>query len=162
MEVFRITKAKYANQLYASGLEGRWNEKGEEVIYAAESRSLACLENLVHKSGLGGTITYRTMIIYIPDTLEIQQVSLKDLPEGWNEISLNRECQRLGSSWYGARNAPVLRVPSAVIPTEHNYVINTRHPDFKHIRLIESVPFFFDKRLYSALSMAGNKPGDDA
>lgn len=158
MEVFRITKAKYAHQLYASGVAGRWNEKGEEVIYAAGSRSLACLENLVHKSGLGGSITYRTMIIYIPDTIAIQQISLPDLPEGWNEISLNKVCQQLGSAWYTAQETPVLKVPSAVIPTEFNYVLNTRHPDFKQIRLIEAVPFFFDKRLYEALGAAGSKP----
>lgn len=158
MEVFRITKAKYTGQLYASGLEGRWNQKGEEVIYAAHSRSLACLENLVHKSGLGGSVTYRTMVIYIPDELPIQQINLKELPEGWNEISLNKVCQQLGSRWYAAKDAAVLKVPSAVIPTESNYVINTRHPHFSQIKLIESVPFFFDRRLFNALSIGGGIP----
>lgn len=157
MEVFRITKAKYAGQLYASGLEGRWNKKGEEVIYAAHSRSLACLENLVHKSGLGSSVTYRTMVIYIPDELPIHQVSLQELPQGWNEISLNKTCQQLGSRWYAAKDAAVLRVPSAVIPTEFNYVINTRHSNFSQIKLIEAVPFFFDKRLFDALGLSGGK-----
>lgn len=157
MEVFRITKAKYADQLYASGLEGRWNQKGEEVIYAAHNRSLACLENLVHKSGLGGSVTYRTMVIYIPDELPIQQIILQQLPEGWNEVSLNNVCQQLGSGWYVAKDAAVLKVPSAVIPTEFNYVINTRHPHFNQIKLIESVPFFFDRRLFDALGIDGGK-----
>jgi RES domain-containing protein len=157
MEVFRITKAKYAGQLYASGVEGRWNNKGEEVIYAAHSRSLACLENLVHKSGLGSSITYRTMVIYIPDELLIQQISLQELPEGWNEISLNKVCQQLGSRWFTAKDAPVLKVPSAVIPTEFNYVINSRHPHFSQIKLIESVPFFFDRRLLDALGIGGGE-----
>ena len=32
---------------------GRWNEKGVAVVYAAESRSLACLETLVHLAAGG-------------------------------------------------------------------------------------------------------------
>lgn len=146
MEVFRITKEKYANTLFAPGVPGRWNKKGEEVIYTASSRSLACLENLIHKSGRGGTVTYKTMVIYIPDTLEIQQVNFKDLPVHWNQVSLCRECQHIGSNWYASRDYPVLKVPSAVIPDEYNYVLNSMHPDFKKILLIETLPFSFDKR----------------
>ena len=29
MEVFRVTQAKYATSLYASGWEGRWNQEGQ-------------------------------------------------------------------------------------------------------------------------------------
>ena len=40
-----------ADDLSGKGAEitgGRWNEKGMAVVYAADSRSLACLETLVH------------------------------------------------------------------------------------------------------------------
>lgn len=147
MEVFRITKEKYTNTLYAPAVPGRWNEKGEEVIYTASSRSLACLENLVHKSGRGGTTTYRTMVIEIPDTLAIQEVNLNDLTEDWNQIPLCKECQEIGSDWYASKNTPVLKVPSAVIPDEYNYVLNARHSDFKKILLKRILPFSFDRRL---------------
>ena len=147
MEVFRITKKKYADKFFAPGVAGRWNEKGEEVIYAASSRSLACLENMVHKSGRGGTLSYRTMVINIPDTLAIEQVSLKDLPENWNQVSLCEHCQQTGSQWYATKKAAVLKVPSAVIPDEFNFVLNVGHAEFKQIKLVDSLPFMFDKRL---------------
>ena len=75
---------------------------GEEVIYAASSRSLACLENMVHKSGRGSALTYRTMVIYIPNNLATEQLNLQDLPEKWNGNSLCSECRQLGSEWYQA------------------------------------------------------------
>lgn len=149
MEVFRITKKKYADKLFAPGVAGRWNEKGEEVIYSASSRSLACLENMVHKSGRGGTVTYRTMVIYIPDTLAIEQLNIQDLPDNWNQNPLCRECQQKGSEWYNSKRTSVLKVPSAVIPNEFNYVINVWHPEFKQIKLVDSLPFIFDRRLFN-------------
>lgn len=148
MEVFRITKKKYADKLFAPGVAGRWNEKGEEVIYTASSRSLACLENMVHKSGRGGTLTYRTMVIYIPDTLAIEQVNLQDLPDNWNQIQLCKECQQKGSEWYNSKKTAVLKVPSAVIPDEFNFVLNSWHPEFRQIKLVDSLPFIFDRRLF--------------
>lgn len=148
MEVFRITKAKFADQLYAPGMEGRWNQRGEEVIYTASSRSLACLENLAHKGGRGGIETFRTMVIYVPERLAIQHINLRNLQTGWNQITLHKQCQQIGSDWYVAKDTPVLKVPSAVIPDEFNYVLNARHPEFKEIKLIAVLPFAFDKRLW--------------
>ena len=75
---------------------------GEEVIFAASSCSLACLENMVHKSGRGSALTYRTMVIYIPDNLATEQLNLQDLPEQWNQTSLCSECRQLVSNWYQA------------------------------------------------------------
>jgi RES domain-containing protein len=43
--------------------------------------------------------------------------------------------------------SPVLRVPSAVVPLEHNYLLNPRHPQFGSIRRGEPMPFPIDLRL---------------
>lgn len=145
MEVFRITKEKYAHQFFAPGVPGRWNKKGEEVIYTASSRSLACLENMVH--GSGGKATYRTMVIHVPDALAVEEIRSKDLPDQWNLISLSPICQEIGSAWYHLKKAAVLKVPSSVIPEEFNFVLNSRHPEFNEIKLVDIVPFFFDKRI---------------
>jgi hypothetical protein len=45
-------------------------------------------------------------------------------------------CQPLGAAWYQRQTAAVLRVPSSIIAHEHNYVLNTRHPDFAQIRIV--------------------------
>jgi RES domain-containing protein len=148
MHIYRITKKKYSNELISSGLSNRWNEEGEEVIYAAQTRSLACLENLVHRSGIMRVETYCAVIINVPDHLLMEEINLEDLPEGWN-LAQNKTCHELGSSWYSSNNSAILKVPSAVIPEEFNYVLNMRHSDFKKIKGIKTVPFYFDKRLFS-------------
>jgi RES domain-containing protein len=38
-------------------------------------------------------------------------------------------------------------VPSVVVPSESNFVLNPAHPDFAHIRIGPAVPFPFDVRL---------------
>lgn len=147
MELFRITKTEFAQQLFAPGIPGRWNRSGEEVIYTASSRSLACLENLVHRRSTMGTSSFRTMVIYAPDNSPIQYINLQDLPGDWNQLPVCDACQRLGSEWYQSEKSLMLRVPSAVIPDEFNLVLNTRHPDFNKIKIVDILPFYFDKRL---------------
>lgn len=53
MDIFSITHRKWADKLEASGYAARWNSNGLLLIYAAQSASLACLENLVHRNGFG-------------------------------------------------------------------------------------------------------------
>ena len=147
MELFRITKAEFAQELFAPGFPGRWNRSGEEVIYAVSSRSLACLENLVYRRTTVGTSSFRTMVIYAPDNSTVEHINLQDLPDEWNQLSINEACQSLGSAWYQSEKSLALRVPSAVIPDEFNWVINTRHAEFDKVKVIDVLPFYFNKRL---------------
>lgn len=147
MEVFRIALSKFANELRATGLENRWNYKGQKVIYAAASRSLACLECLVHSSGETLLRCFSVMVIHVPDDLYVENIDISKLPEDWNVRSRPAECQKTGAEWVASQRAPLLRVPSAVVRNEYNYVINVSHPSFLKIRLIASEPFLFDKRL---------------
>ena len=147
MELFRITLSVYAKKLHAPGFPGRWNGKGEEVIYASSTRSLACLENMVHRKGRGDNLTYSTLMIYAPDTSSITHVNLSDLPADWNQGSDVIGCQSIASEWYSKKKSLLLRVPSAVVPDEYNLVIHTRHPEFSEVSLIKELPFSFDKRL---------------
>lgn len=147
MELFRISLAVYADKLYAPGFPGRWNLEGEEVIYASSSRSLACLENMVHRKGRGDNLKYSTMVIYAPDTSSVTQVNLSDLPTDWNQGSDFSYSQSIGSQWFSKKKTLLLRVPSAVVPDEYNYVIHTRHPEYSEVSLIRVLPFSFDRRL---------------
>jgi len=147
MELFRITLTVNADKLYAPGFPGRWNLEGEEVIYTSSSRSLACLENMVHRKGHGNNSKYSTMVIYAPDTSSVTQVNLSDLPPDWNQGSDLGVCQSIGSEWFRKKESLLLRVPSAVVPDEYNFVIHTRHPEFSEVSTINVLPFSFDKPL---------------
>jgi RES domain-containing protein len=45
-----------------------------------------------------------------------------------------------------ARSA-ILELPSAIIPGETNFLLNTNHPDFKSITFGKTEVFAFDPRL---------------
>ena len=147
MEIYRICLAKYASELVASGNPGRWNLRGQLVIYAAGSRALACLENVVHRSGEGLNDLFKVVVIGFPDDLAGEEFALADLPAGWQSPAHYARCQPLGAAWYARRAAAVLRVPSSVIAHEFNYVFNTQHPDFARVRLVARENFAFDPRI---------------
>jgi len=149
VEVYRICLAKYAGELFASGVRGRWNIKGSFVIYTAGSRALACLENVVHRSGEGLTDNFRTLVIELPDDLYIENISATELPADWQKIRKYPITQAIGDDWYKRGASAVLRVPSSIIPEEFNYILNTRHSDFPKIRIKSTEEFFFDPRIKS-------------
>lgn len=147
MDVYRITKTRYADSLIASGGAARWSDRGRFVIYTASSRALACLENIVHRSGEGLQDDFRVMLIHVPDQLSIEIISLGQLPTHWSAPESYPICQALGHDWLSRAASAVLRVPSAIIPNESNYLLNPQHPDFGQIHLLGHESFLFDSRL---------------
>lgn len=147
MLVYRICLAKYADDLFASGYRARWNFKDQFVIYTASSRALACLENVVHRSGEGLHDQFRVLVIDIPDDLLIEEISPGQLPPDWELASRYAACQPLGDAWYRRRSSAVLRVPSSIVPQEHNYILHSRHPDFKRMHITGREDFRFDSRI---------------
>lgn len=149
MIVFRITIIKYADRISASGISARWNKAGQKVIYTSESRSLACLENIVHRSTEKLEGLFRILVIEIPHDLKIEIKEEKDLPKGWNKYDQYHICQAIGSKWFSSGETAILQVPSALVLQEKNYIINTLHPDFRSIRFIGTEEFTFDSRFVS-------------
>ena len=145
--VYRISMAHRAGSLSASGFPGRWNSKGKYVIYTAGSRALACLENVVHRSGEGLAANFKVMTIHIPDGIKINEVSVADLPEDWHKVQHYTFTQRLGDQWIEKSETAVLKIPSAIIPHETNYLLNPHHPDFKKIKIKSVGDFIFDPRI---------------
>ena len=150
MEVFRISKTNYAYQLTSSGIANRWNREGQRVIYAGSSRSLATLELIAHKTSIQPTIPYKVMVISIADDPDlVRQVNTRNLPTNWQSETTEQDAtQRIGSAWYIQKESLLLKVPSAIIPYEYNYVINTGHPDFiSKVQLVRTEDYSWDKRL---------------
>ena len=147
MQVFRIALAKYASGLNASGRAARWNPNDIEVIYTAGSRSLACLENVVHRNQAGLNHLFKVMTIVVPDDLCILTIEQKNLPVNWSDFSQMPITQKLGENWIREKKSAILKVPSSIINAEFNYLINPLHDDFKSIKLLKSETFVFDKRI---------------
>ena len=149
MEVYRITHRKWSGKLTASGFPARWNSAGIFMIYTAGSRSLACLESVVHRGSSDFVIPFILMEISIPEELEVLQISISVLPGGWNKSGDTdyRKCQPFGDQWISESMSAILKVPSAIIPKESNYLINPNHPDFLKTSIKSEEPFIFDDRI---------------
>ena len=147
MEIYRIVKKEYSDTLFVSGHTNRWNYQGEKVVYTAASRSLACLENVVHSSGESLLDTFMIMVIHLPDELAIEVVHRTALPDDWFARARHPACQQLGSDWYKARSSCLLKVPSAIVHQEYNFVLNAEHKDYQQIKIIDRRPFAFDPRI---------------
>ena len=88
----------------------------------------------------------RVMVIDVPDEWPIVTVALETLPPDWFDFHQYGTCQRLGGEWLQSSQSAVLQVPSAIIPSEWNYLLNPAHPDFPQIQLLRTEPFVFDPR----------------
>lgn len=125
---------------------GRWNTKGVPLVYLASSLALAALELLVH-------IDYRRALeahVALPATFDEQlalHVRREDLPTDWTKAEQILHTQALGDVWARSRTSVILAVPSAVVPSELNYLLNPQHPDAKKVQVGPSEPFHFDPRL---------------
>ena len=150
MEVFRICKEEHSRILTSSGVANRWNLRGQNVMYTGSSRSLATLELVVHRSAIVPSYIYKVLVISIADDDRlITQIHLADLPRNWRTLSSYSTLQEIGANWYITQRTLVLKVPSAIIPFEFNYIINAEHPDFNNqIQLVRTEDYFWDNRLF--------------
>jgi RES domain-containing protein len=151
MELFRISMEAYAKGLSASGSANRWNKSGEFVLYAGSSRSLASLELVVHRAAIRPLGNYKVMVISVADEDKlVRQVHLDELPASWRTAAAYPDLQKLGSNWYRNKETLLLKVPSAVIIREYNYLINIGHPAFvEKVSLVRNEDYFWDERLLS-------------
>ena len=146
MEVFRIHSPAY-HALDGSGAalhEARWNPPGSPVVYAALHYEGAILEQLVH-AGIGRLPRNRVVSrIEVPETTASEE--LEGLDDGiWHDEARTRE---MGAAWLESRTNVALLVPSAVArPVGLNVLVNPSHPDFEHVRVVETIEMRWDPRL---------------
>jgi RES domain-containing protein len=127
---------------------GRWNRKGVPVIYSSGSVSLAAMEVLVHLAPADLPEDLRLVTLKIPDNIDTMEAQESELPKEWRSYPSPVTVVWIGTEWLQRKESLLLRVPSAVIPQESNFLINPLHQEFSRIEIINNVPFGFDKRLF--------------
>ena len=153
MICYRITRIKYADQpLSGEGARrfgGRWNSPGTAVVYAAQSKELAILELLVHWNHYA-LIPEMVLTAYeISDSLTFSKPEF--LPTGWDDpMFYHPQTQKFGDKFVKDHKTLCAIVPSVIVPTSHNIIINPGHPDAEGITIKQS-PFQFDPRLTTGL-----------
>jgi len=150
MFVYRITQTEErARDLSGTGAflyGGRWNSAGTYMLYTSVNSSLAYLETLVHFSELNSPPGLYFAQIEVDETI-INQVPDWDYPEFW-QLPDNIETQVLGDSWMRASKYLGFEVKSAINPSEFNFLLNPRFPDFETlVKIISISPLQIDTRL---------------
>ena len=151
MLAFRLCRRPFArNPLDGRGglfASGRWHTPRRLVCYASESLALASLEVLVH---CDPDLVPRDLVaieVDIPASVVVEELDPRRLPRAWRRYPAPRALQRLGNTWLDRAAACVLRVPSAIVPSESNFLINPVHPDIRRLHVVRKSPFRFDPRL---------------
>ncbi len=148
MQVYRLVRREFALNLDGKGASlfgGKWNSAGLPVIYTALHRSLAVLEYRVNNP-----LPVRDLLMV---TLEVpdhsaQSVFADQLLVDWVKYSFDSPCVRIGEQWLSSHETLLLKVPSAVVPQEHNILINPQHPFIKEVKMLDALPFLIDTRMY--------------
>ncbi len=147
--VWRMLTARFAKTAFSGEgarlYGGRWNRKGVPMIYTAGSQSLAVLEMLVQDEPLRAR--YVMIPATLPKNLKIDRVGIGQLPADWRTAEAREQLQGIGTTWAASGSSSVLAVPSAVIPSETNYLLNPLHPAFARIEIGDAELFITDPRL---------------
>ena len=147
--VWRLVTARFASSAFSGEgarlYGGRWNVKGVPAVYAASSLALAMLEMLVQDEPLRAR--YVMIRARIPSSVRIERIKSGQLPSDWRDLAAREQLQAIGSDWARRMSSAVLAVPSAVVPTETNYLLNPLHRDFAKIRIGPPEDFLTDLRL---------------
>ncbi len=148
LTVWRLVAPRHALEAFSGEgarlYGGRWNRKGEAVVYAAATRSLAVLEMLVQADPLP---LYLAIPVTLPKGTGLTVLEEKDLPPDWRSLPPPESTRDMGGAWFGACATCALQVPSAVMPAEYNLVLNPAHPDFAKLRIGAVEELNMDPRL---------------
>ena len=148
LTTWRLTRPQYvATALSGEGsarYPGRWNVRGRRVAYVSEHLSLATLEVLAHAETVDTLNQYVALRVSLPaDSVTTARV----LPDNWQQNPPSAATRELGETWFRAGETLLFKVPSVLIPNEHNYLLNPAHEAFQHVEVAEAVPLPFDARI---------------
>jgi RES domain-containing protein len=147
---WRIFKPRHAATAFtgegARLFGGRWNNKGVAVVYTSQSLALAALEMLVHLHADLVLARYQVAAVTF-DSEIVLPLDPGQLPRNWRADPPPARLRRIGDQWVAGGASAVLRVPSAVIDTEFNFLLNPAHPDFAKLIIGKPQNFKFDRRL---------------
>ncbi len=146
------TKLYEADDLSGAGAKttgGRWNAVGDPIIYASQTRSLACLETIVHLNAGALPLNRYLVKVTIPDSIwsAARTEIVATLPVGWDADPAGRASLQFSTAWLRSAASALLLVPSVFVPEEYNVLINPLHASSKAITAVKTRKWLYDPRL---------------
>jgi RES domain-containing protein len=153
IRVYRIAREPYSKTpLDGEGsflFGGRWSSPGTRLAYTAEHVSLAMIEYFVHIDANDPPKDLVVVAADIPDNVSRMVLSPHELPSNWREVPGPPVLAAIGDSFAAQRNSAILVLPSAVAPSESNWLINPLHSEFAEIKMRPPEPFQYDARFFA-------------
>jgi RES domain-containing protein len=150
IEAWRLLKRRFVEHAFdgegARLYGGRWNSPGVPVIYCSATASLALLEVFANVQSAELAQAY-VLISCSFDASLVESIDSRDLPRDWRRSPGSTDLQAIGDEWIRSARSVVLKVPSAIIEHESNYLINPGHRDFRRVKRHTPERFTFDLRL---------------
>ena len=149
MIVYRIERTRYANDLTGEGARlngGRWNHKLTACIYTSASRALAILEYTVNVNIDDIPRALSISAINIPQK-SILELSIADLPGDWRAAPAPTSAKDFGTQLLRKAEFAAIKIPSAVIPEEYNFLLNPAHRDSADFSIVNVRDFINDVRI---------------
>jgi RES domain-containing protein len=166
MIVYRLSAGKFKNDLSGKGAElagGRWNSKGVAMLYTSSSIALCLCELAVHLPFGIVPKDYYLLTIEFPDNLSIVEIKSEKapptgrggggpggggLPKDWRSVPHAQSTQNIGDKFIAEGKSLVLKVPSAIVPADFNFLFNPAHKDFSKVKIMSAELFEFDSRIF--------------
>jgi RES domain-containing protein len=126
----------------------RWTPKGLPAIFASATLSLAALERFVNTDSDLEPADLVAISVDIATSIAIESVGVADLPADWRTYPAPLALATIGERWLRESRSSVLSVPSVIIPTELNFILNPAHGDFRKVGINPPEPFSFDPRMW--------------
>jgi RES domain-containing protein len=146
----RIVKTRHARTAFSGEgariAGGRWNRPGDAVVYVSASLALAAIETFVHLGADAVDLRFVHFRIDIPDDVAIERC--RRPPARWRAEPPEDSSMRYGSAWLRRGSTAALEVPSVLVPSEKNYLLNPNHRDFARLHVNRPAPFVFDPRMW--------------
>lgn len=143
----------------AKATGGRWNRKGNAVLYTAPSISLACLETVVHLGAMGLPLNRYLVEITVPSVHWAARTKwpapLPSALVGWDALPAGKVSLDYGDDWLASGAALLAEVPSVIVPEEFNVLVNPAHPDAASITARKVRKWTYDARLAASASAVG-------
>jgi RES domain-containing protein len=154
LSLWRVSKRKYADTAFsgegARRVGGRWNSRGQGMVYTSGTLSLAALEVFVHMEVEDVATMLAWIRVGVPIEVKIEYLEVAQLPPDWRSIPAPAVLATMGDRWFRLGSTAILAVPSVVIPIEYNYLINPSHPDFIKLMVESPQAFELDPRLWKS------------
>lgn len=149
MDVYRITRSKYAKDLSGEGARlhgGRWNHPLTSCLYTSESRALAILEFAVNID-LDAIPRALCLVCYSFDINAMHVVDAVSLPGNWREFPAPISTRSFGTRLLDTLQKPIIKIPSCIIPEEFNYLIHPAYIQQINLSFKSISDFAFDTRI---------------